>query len=736
MASERLQVIALVATGIPLYRQPILGQAECHDRDYDCGYDAARAHAHAHAGAPPPQGSAAPVHGESEDETESMVPLLRAIRAGHPQANAVCSGAILSTYQRTRVESVALRLGLVPLAYLWKYPMLPPPSSASAADSDDAQLLRDMAAAGLEARIIKVASAGLDEAHLWQRVTSDAGAHAVKRALRKFGAAQGSTLGEGGEFETIVLDGPARLFRKRIAVPDDGRAVVAEGGGCSWLMLRGARVQDKPEGGNEPIREPGLLDPRFRAALDALLSTPCDRPAVPEPGASAGSSLVGSSCMMFQDGVDVLHRSFVADTSFHGESIEDETLHVVDKIRAALSSTGRGPTHITNTIIALRDMDDFSKVNDEYSKLFTKPNPPSRVTICCGHLLPEGSNIMIHTAVPATALERGARNGLHVQARSYWAPANIGPYSQAIDVPVTAGEALRSVYVAGQIPLVPATMSLPAPSATSLQSQVVLSLQHLWRIGVEMKVQCWTSAVAYFARSSSADDIKSKAELASRAWSLLHAPSDDEEEAESGPDVWNLKYDAEYASMGSKDAAVALPDWSIFTLQAQNDAAACVPPVFAVEVESLPRQSCVEWHAHVGLGQVSEGCAEMLCVGDVGGSGWRAWHMLVRNGVGYSVHTVLACGQADGSASDGIANLERTMARVYADSFQALGVQTGSWTASPPYLAYVDAASCRTLWHGGAAESVAYIPCHSIWSPAVEQLTCVALYRATIKASR
>ena len=37
-----------------------------------------------------------------------------------PQVTAVCCGAILSTYQRLRVESVCYRLGLASLSYLWQ----------------------------------------------------------------------------------------------------------------------------------------------------------------------------------------------------------------------------------------------------------------------------------------------------------------------------------------------------------------------------------------------------------------------------------------------------------------------------------------------------------------------------------------------------------------------------------------------------------------------------------------
>ena len=42
---------------------------------------------------------------------------------------------------------------------------------------------------------------------------------------------------------------------------------------------------------------------------------------------------------------------------------------------------------------------------------------------------------------------------MHVQSFSHWAPANIGPYSQAVQI----GDAL---FLAGQIGLVPGIMQL------------------------------------------------------------------------------------------------------------------------------------------------------------------------------------------------------------------------------------------------------------------------------------
>jgi diphthine-ammonia ligase len=64
----------------------------------------------------------------------------------------VSVGAILSNYQRVRVEHVCQRLSLTPLCYLWQ--------------RDQAELLTEMIDSGLEAILIKVAGIGLTSKHL------------------------------------------------------------------------------------------------------------------------------------------------------------------------------------------------------------------------------------------------------------------------------------------------------------------------------------------------------------------------------------------------------------------------------------------------------------------------------------------------------------------------------------------------------------------------------------------
>ena len=708
------------ATGIPLYRQPIGGRAVRHERDYD-STAAIKSNQNGH-----------------EDETESMLPLLKAIVRRHPEANALCAGAILSNYQRTRVESIAMRLGLTPLAFLWQYPVLPHPSSAAVTKGVcETQLLSDMAAAGLEARIIKVASAGLDENHLWERVSSEEGALRVRNALRKFGASEGAAaLGEGGEFETIVLDGPVQLFKKRITVPDQGKKIVREGGGCSWLALRGARLEEKSDLDRKcSVRTPDLLDPRFKAILDALCSGPLTLVDQKEVGVGRGSSLLaGTSVASSTDG-DLLRWSVLAEPSSGERSIQEETILVVEKIKHLLSSASLEASQITNTIIALRRMVDFPKVNAEYGKLFPKPNPPSRVTISCGDLLPDGCNIAVYLTIPSSQVKVD-RNGLHVQSRSYWAPANIGPYSQAIDIPITAKQVdtgLRSVAIAGQIPLLPATMVLPSPSETSHELQIVLSLQHLWRVAVELKIQYWTSAVAYFPRSSSTSDMERNSKLAGSTWKQAFGSPEDEEDAEDGLDPWDLKYNSTYMSLAGPDQQEtrrALPDWSILTIRQQNEPEACVPPMFAVEVEELPRQSAVEWHAHNGLSRVGDSSVEMTFFPEVGGFGWKAWNFIIQGSGATMVYTTLASTLEPQAGAIKLQELEDSMEAGYRASIQRLKPEVAIADSQRPYLAYVDATKVDTPWAltTSSTNAVAMIPCQSIWSSQGERLRAVALY--------
>lgn len=535
------------ALGLPLYRQEIHGGAVNQAKNY--GGDAT-----------------------SEDETESLVPLLQKVMAAQPEVNAVSTGAILSDYQRTRVENVALRLGLTPLSYLWQWPNMPPHTQST--------LLEDMRAVGQDSRIIKVASGGLDESFLWENVADRRTIARLTKAACRFGAADdGAVLGEGGEYETLAVGGPAPLWKYRIEVPEDGVQIVTGEAGSASVSIQRASATPLPFDGSSmsSLGIPPLLEHRFQTILDSLQQQ--DSPAIEPPSAMSNKASsddeVGCLC----------------DLVGAGDTIAEQTRSIMEQITKCLLETEHYLSDIAYTIITLRDMVDFPAINAVYGSYFVWPNPPARVTIACAEVLPAQALLTM-----SFAFAHGPREGLHVQSRSYWAPANIGPYSQAIKLSPVAKPDAGLVYIAGQIPLIPATMELPRPSATKAHSfaeQSVLALQHLERIGRVMKVQRWTYGIAFITqdkdKSMSTSDL---ANIARRAWSAFHqkAPAGDlEDETPDDFDVWNSAH------------GVGRAPWRMLASEqeASSPAITPTPPLVVINADSLPRGADIEW---VGCG--------------------------------------------------------------------------------------------------------------------------------------
>ncbi|KAK0730693.1 hypothetical protein B0H67DRAFT_46756 [Lasiosphaeris hirsuta] len=743
------QVIPLYAdaTGIPLYRQAITGSAAHHGKDYSHNVHSLatpKSCASRSEGSRPGTGAGGrrkesedvvvsenAQEGADTDETESMIPLLRAIKAAHPEANAICAGAILSTYQRTRVESVATRLGLVPLAYLWKFPILPAPKSPSTsipAAPSDAQLLDDMAAVGLEARLIKVASGGLDDSFLWTNIASVSGRDKVMRAMRRFGAAEtGAVIGEGGEFETLVLDGPPSLFRKRIVVEEEDRRLVREGGGSSWLSFCGARLEAKEKAvDDQPSGQQGRIEND-----------------IPRLG-----RLQENTCAKLQQWY------FMGEGVNQYDSIETETTSVVEQIRQRLRLAKLQPTAIISTTILLRHMPDFPIINTIYGSLFDAPNPPSRVTVSCGSLLSHGhKNIAVYLTVH-TALPANHRQGLHVQSRSYWAPANIGPYSQAIAIPVASlassskvtnrqgGWGPKLVSIAGQIPLVPGTMTLPEGG---LELQLTLSLQHLWRIGLEMGVQWWSSAVVYFpsrARDDNDESLKRRAMLAARSWEEGHVwgikgggESDDEDEV--GPDLWDRKFNPEFMSVGTQSDAALLPDWDI-VVGGESKSKDSVPPVFVAEVAELPRAAGAEWHAHAG---VANAAAASMTVWYQGGGEQELHQIVLKSGTGISfVQTIVAetlSASSRETAKEAVAAFAGldSLASASLTRLSEEGCLAKEVTVATRYIdAGIYSALSADYGENRGAQGVSpVVPCAALWNKEGRRMASVTVYQSVFE---
>ncbi|XP_072594307.1 diphthine--ammonia ligase isoform X2 [Vulpes vulpes] len=162
------------------------------------------------------------------DEVEDLYELLKLVKEKE-EVEGISVGAILSDYQRVRVENVCKRLNLQPLAYLWQ--------------RNQEDLLREMISSNIQAIIIKVAALGLDpDKHLGK--TLDQMEPYLLELSKKYGV---HVCGEGGEYETFTLDCP--LFKKKIIVGIPG-----------WLS--GLASTFGPE------RDPGV--PGSSAALDFL----------------------------------------------------------------------------------------------------------------------------------------------------------------------------------------------------------------------------------------------------------------------------------------------------------------------------------------------------------------------------------------------------------------------------------------------------------------------------------
>lgn len=127
---------------------------------------------------------------QGDRELEPLEAALSTLAADLDGLAGVTAGAVESEYQMSRIRGMCDRLGLTPYAPLWH--------------RDPRDLARAMLDAGFEIRIVHVAARGLDESWLGRRL--DAGALADLEALNEaYGV---HVLGEGGEFETLVTDGP------------------------------------------------------------------------------------------------------------------------------------------------------------------------------------------------------------------------------------------------------------------------------------------------------------------------------------------------------------------------------------------------------------------------------------------------------------------------------------------------------------------------------------------------
>ena len=161
--------------------------------------------------------ASAPSSGEKEKEVEELKRLIEIL-----DVKGVVSGAIASKYQRDRVNQICAELGITHLSPLWgKAPQ---------------ELLEAEIKSGMEIIMIHVAANGLDKSWLGRRIDIKAAAELAKLAER-YGI---NVCGEGGEYESLVVDAP--WFRKRLEI--DKAEVIWEGTSGTY-SVQGAHLAPK-----------------------------------------------------------------------------------------------------------------------------------------------------------------------------------------------------------------------------------------------------------------------------------------------------------------------------------------------------------------------------------------------------------------------------------------------------------------------------------------------------------
>lgn len=411
-----------------------------------------------------------------DDEIEVLYQLLSEVKQSIPDLQAVSVGAILSSYQRTRVEDVCGRLGLVVLSYLWQRSQLELMTEMCSMSKQEDEL-NTSESCKLDARIIKVAAIGLDNTDLGKSLPQ-----LFPKMLKLNTQYEVHICGEGGEFESMVLDAP--FFRK------------------GFLKLE--EVIDTTDNENDGVynaqlkvkfQKRELPDDIFQSELSRLPVPPLFDPAWNElyelidnenfedtktintmnirlPSVKTHTNRIGN----------LLYISNI-QPQYKDGTVQEQVKDVLQQLDNILKDNHLTAINVLYSSLLLTDMSLFASVNQEYSKFFdiwkNGPLPPARACIE-SNIINDGSALQLSVVVKyadqtlGNDIEKCEKSGLHVQGRSYWAPCNIGPYSQSIWL---SNDLNQLSYLSGQIALEPSQMEMI--DTNDAKQQAVLSLKHL-----------------------------------------------------------------------------------------------------------------------------------------------------------------------------------------------------------------------------------------------------------------
>lgn len=137
--------------------------------------------------------------GKKEEELKDLERMLKEVKEKFG-VEGVTTGALASNYQAERILAICKKLNLQCFNPIWQ--------------KDQYQYLKELLKLKFKIMIVGAAAHGIDE-HWLGRVLDEKAVEDLKKLNEKYGSSIG---GEGGEYESLVLDCPA--FKKALKILD------------------------------------------------------------------------------------------------------------------------------------------------------------------------------------------------------------------------------------------------------------------------------------------------------------------------------------------------------------------------------------------------------------------------------------------------------------------------------------------------------------------------------------
>eukprot|EP00977_Amphora_coffeiformis_P028743 scaffold36845_cov168-Amphora_coffeaeformis.AAC.1 len=407
------------------------------------------------------------------DEVEDLFLALQEAVRRFPSVQAVASGALLSTYQRVRIENVCQRLGLTSLSYLWR-------------QGSQHEILRSMIQAELEVVLVRTAAPpGLMPRRHLHRSLRELESHLYSLYDRY----RMHVCGEGGEYESLCLYAPG-LYRKRLVLDEVEIRTDENDDGVGVLIIKSCHAQelDPEKAATNATSMRNTLKSVVGDSNTTVAPKKTDSPRTEKTTISWSPPPKAWLPHVRRCEGGLWHTSGILSPIFYPPGSDNseadlavqEARDVLYLLRALLRGHQCTAQDVGMVHLYLSDMAHFQRINQYYRECFGVLLPPSRSCVALGDL-PKNRRVMLDCWVLAGSGEYMRRQGtesnqkitkspyakaalantsiryrsvLHVQSLSHWAPVCVGPYSQTN----TLLGALH--FLAGSIGLWPASMIL------------------------------------------------------------------------------------------------------------------------------------------------------------------------------------------------------------------------------------------------------------------------------------